>query len=144
MSDLGAQLNQLTPEQRQAIMMKAQQEANEQVMQEMMKRMTSTCFEKCAGTSVRQLSGCEIRPAAVFLGTRVNHLLCLPNALSFVPTQNPSEVREMRARRSPFDGAIRTLQAVRVFIEFDFISDLCHSLAKPLLALLARLSFDGG
>lgn len=54
MSDLGAQLSQLTPEQRQAIMMKAQQEANEQVMQEMMKRMTSACFEKCAGTSVRK------------------------------------------------------------------------------------------
>jgi Tim10/DDP family zinc finger len=54
MSDLGAQLSQLTPEQRQAIMMKAQQEANEQVMQEMMKRMTSACFERCAGTSVRQ------------------------------------------------------------------------------------------
>jgi Tim10/DDP family zinc finger len=56
MSDLGAQLNQLSPEQRHAIMMKAQQEANEQVMQEMMKRMTSACFERCAGTSVRQSS----------------------------------------------------------------------------------------
>jgi len=39
MADLGAQLNQLTPEQRQAIMMKAQQEANQQVMSEMMKHM---------------------------------------------------------------------------------------------------------
>jgi hypothetical protein len=55
MADLGAQLNQLTPEQRQAIMMKAQQEANQQVMQEMMKHMTAACFEKCAGTSVRRL-----------------------------------------------------------------------------------------
>jgi DNA-directed RNA polymerase specialized sigma24 family protein len=52
MSDLGSQLSQLTPEQRQAIMLKAQQEANNQVMGEMMQRMTSACFEKCAGTSV--------------------------------------------------------------------------------------------
>jgi hypothetical protein len=53
MADLGSQLNQLSPEQRQAIMMKAQQEANQQVMQEMMKHMTAACFDKCAGTSVR-------------------------------------------------------------------------------------------
>lgn len=52
MSDLGSQLAQLTPEQRQAIMMKAQQEANQQVMAEMMQKMASSCFEKCAGTSV--------------------------------------------------------------------------------------------
>lgn len=38
------------------IMMKAQQEANQQVMQEMMKHMTAACFDKCAGTSVRILS----------------------------------------------------------------------------------------
>lgn len=53
MADLGSQLSQLSPEQRQAIMMKAQQEANQQVMQEMMKHMVVTCFDKCAGTSVR-------------------------------------------------------------------------------------------
>lgn len=52
MSDLGSQLAQLTPEQRQAIMVKAQQEANQQVMSEMMQRMASACFDKCAGTSV--------------------------------------------------------------------------------------------
>lgn len=52
MSDLGAQLSQLSPEQRQAIMIKAQQEANQGVMQEMMKEMITTCFDKCAGTSV--------------------------------------------------------------------------------------------
>ena len=50
--DLGAQLSQLSPEQRQAIMIKAQQEANQSVMQEMMKEMITTCFDKCAGTSV--------------------------------------------------------------------------------------------
>ena len=53
MADLGQQLNQLSPEQRQAIMVKAQQEANQQVMQEMMKQMVSACYDKCAGTSVR-------------------------------------------------------------------------------------------
>ena len=56
MGDFGAQLNQLSPEQRQAIMMNAQQEANQQVMHEMVKQMTSACFEKCAGTSVRYLA----------------------------------------------------------------------------------------
>jgi hypothetical protein len=54
MADLGAQLGQLTPEQRQAIMVKAQQEANQTVMQEMMKRMVASCFDKCTGTSVRK------------------------------------------------------------------------------------------
>jgi DNA-directed RNA polymerase specialized sigma24 family protein len=52
MSDLGAQLNQLTPEQRQAVMMQAQQEANQSILQELMKEMVTTCFEKCSGTSV--------------------------------------------------------------------------------------------
>jgi hypothetical protein len=56
MADLGAQLSQLSPEQRQAIMIKAQQEANQSVMQEMMKEMITTCFDKCAGTSVRDPS----------------------------------------------------------------------------------------
>jgi hypothetical protein len=55
MSDIASQLAQLTPEQRQAIMIKAQEEANIGIMQEMMKQMVSTCFDKCAGTSVRGL-----------------------------------------------------------------------------------------
>ena len=53
MADLGAQLAQLSPEQRQAIMMQAQQEANQTVMQEMMKGMITSCFDTCAGSSVR-------------------------------------------------------------------------------------------
>lgn len=52
MDDLGAQLRQLSPEQRQAIMYQAQQEANQSVMQEMMKEMITKCFDSCAGTSV--------------------------------------------------------------------------------------------
>lgn len=44
----------LTPEQRQMIMAKAQQEANQQVMQQMMDMMNKTCFAKCVGTSVSQ------------------------------------------------------------------------------------------
>jgi hypothetical protein len=52
MADLGSQLSQLSPEQRQQIMMKAQQESNQAVMQEMMKKMVSACYDKCAGTSV--------------------------------------------------------------------------------------------
>jgi hypothetical protein len=53
MADIGAQLNSLSPEQRQAVMMQAQQEANQTIMQELMKEMVTTCFEKCSGTSVR-------------------------------------------------------------------------------------------
>jgi len=58
MGDLGAQLSQLTPEQRQAIMMKAQHEANQQVMEVMVKQMVAACFDKCAGTSVRVHMSC--------------------------------------------------------------------------------------
>lgn len=63
MENLGAELNKLTPEQRQAIMMQAQQEANQSVMQEMMKQMTLTCFQRCAGTSVSPFS----RPGNYFI-----------------------------------------------------------------------------
>lgn len=42
----------LTPEQRQMIMIKAQNEANQQVMQQMMDMMNKACFTKCVGTSV--------------------------------------------------------------------------------------------
>ena len=47
------QLSQLTPQQRQAVMMQAQQEANQKIMQDMLQRMVKTCFTKCTGTSVR-------------------------------------------------------------------------------------------
>jgi DNA-directed RNA polymerase specialized sigma24 family protein len=49
-------LAKLTPEQRQMIMAKAQQEANQQVMQEMMELMNKTCFDKCVGTTVSLLN----------------------------------------------------------------------------------------
>lgn len=47
------QINSLSPEQRQAVLFQAQQEANQRVMQDMVQRMVKTCFTKCAGTSVR-------------------------------------------------------------------------------------------
>ena len=109
MADLGSQLNQLTPEQRQAIMVKvstnervavarcrfdtyirfltpllllpqAQQEANQQVMQEMMKNMVSSCFEKCAGTSVRIVSSTRhvVRPGVVVVLSSHSHSLLFP------------------------------------------------------------------
>jgi hypothetical protein len=46
-------INKLSPEQRQAVMVQAQQEANGQIMREMMNKMAQACFQKCAGTSVR-------------------------------------------------------------------------------------------
>mmetsp|Transcript_21965 Transcript_21965/g.33392 ORF Transcript_21965/g.33392 Transcript_21965/m.33392 type:complete len:86 (-) Transcript_21965:210-467(-) len=52
-------IGQLTPQQRQAVMMKAQQEANQQVMQQMMTQMVKQCFDKCAGTSGDRLDSKE-------------------------------------------------------------------------------------
>jgi hypothetical protein len=49
-------LNKLTPEQRQAVMMQAQNEANSQIMRDMINNMAQACFRKCAGTSVRTTS----------------------------------------------------------------------------------------
>ena len=48
-----AAMDQLTPEQRQQVMVQAQNSANQQVMQQLMDTMTKTCFQRCAGTSVR-------------------------------------------------------------------------------------------
>lgn len=56
MADLNSQLSQLTPEQKQAVMMRAKQEADQQVFTEMMKRMVASCFEKCTDTSGDKLS----------------------------------------------------------------------------------------
>lgn len=47
-----AELNKLTPEQKQQVMMNAQMEANTTIMQRMMEIMTKQCFTKCAGSSV--------------------------------------------------------------------------------------------
>jgi hypothetical protein len=46
-------INNLSPQQRQAVMAQAQQEANAQIMREMVNKMATSCFNKCAGTSVR-------------------------------------------------------------------------------------------
>ena len=99
MGDLGAQLNQLTPEQKQAVLVQAQQEANQQVMTgkhgwvgvlrvilgppnltlveshtryttEMMKRMVAACYDKCTGTSVgRPMSGLGSCAVEIIMGT---------------------------------------------------------------------------
>lgn len=45
-------LSKLTPEQKQAVMVQAQQEANQKIMETMIKSMLTSCFNKCAGTSV--------------------------------------------------------------------------------------------
>ena len=57
--DLGSQIGKLTPQQRQAVLMRAQQEANTQIMQKMMEKMVAACYEKCAGTSVRDTETIE-------------------------------------------------------------------------------------
>jgi len=50
------ELSQLSPDQQRQVMLRAQMEANESVMRAMMDKMTKSCFEKCAGTSVSSLS----------------------------------------------------------------------------------------
>eukprot|EP00536_Pseudo-nitzschia_multiseries_P009217 jgi/Psemu1/257951/estExt_Genewise1Plus.C_2520065 len=54
-------LSQLTPEQQQAVLMRAQQEANQRIMSDMLQRMVKTCFTKCAGTSGDRLDSSEQR-----------------------------------------------------------------------------------
>jgi len=54
-------MSQLTPEQKQAVMVQAQNEANQQIMQQMMDSMIKSCFEKCAGTSGDKLDSSEQR-----------------------------------------------------------------------------------
>ena len=73
MADLASQINQLTPEQRQAVMMRAKQEADQQVLGEMMKRMTMACFDKCAGSSVR--CGAVFEGSSMLRRTPVSYFL---------------------------------------------------------------------
>ena len=44
---------QISPEKLQQVMAMSQQQANAQIMQDMVKRMFTACFETCATTSVR-------------------------------------------------------------------------------------------
>lgn len=52
-------INQLSPEQQQQVMMQAQTEANQRIMQSMMTNMTEHCFKLCAGTSGDRLDSRE-------------------------------------------------------------------------------------
>mmetsp|Transcript_23304 Transcript_23304/g.34802 ORF Transcript_23304/g.34802 Transcript_23304/m.34802 type:complete len:87 (+) Transcript_23304:182-442(+) len=52
-------LQNLTPDQKTAIMAQAQQQANQQIMTGMIESMTVSCFEKCAGTSGDRLDNKE-------------------------------------------------------------------------------------
>ena len=52
-------LSQLTPEQKQAVLMRAQQEANQKITQDMLASMTEECFKKCAGSSGSNLDNRE-------------------------------------------------------------------------------------
>lgn len=67
-------MDQLTPEQKQAVMMQAQNEGNQQIMQAMMDSMIKNCFEKCAGSSGDKLDsreqGCMAACQDRYLDTR--------------------------------------------------------------------------
>jgi Tim10/DDP family zinc finger len=82
MTDPAAALQSLSPEQKQAVIMQVQQQANQQVMQEMMKNMATTCFEACAGTSVRRMHV----SADGLLSVKVVKFLKLGVSMSEVPS----------------------------------------------------------
>ena len=44
-------INNLSPEQRNAVKMNMANQVNQQVTKDLMERMTKVCFEKCAGSS---------------------------------------------------------------------------------------------
>jgi cell shape-determining protein MreC len=54
-------LSQLTPDQKRQVMIQAQMEANQSLRQALMEKMTKSCFEKCAGTSVSFYIANELR-----------------------------------------------------------------------------------
>ena len=54
-----AALQNLTPEQKQAVMVQAQNQVNQQVMTSMVESMTLACFDKCAGVSGDRLDSKE-------------------------------------------------------------------------------------
>ena len=54
-----AALQNLTSEQKAAVMSQAQQHANQQIMNAMIESMTLSCFDKCAGTSGNRLDNKE-------------------------------------------------------------------------------------
>eukprot|EP00546_Thalassionema_frauenfeldii_P013642 CAMPEP_0178919370 /NCGR_PEP_ID=MMETSP0786-20121207/14397_1 /TAXON_ID=186022 /ORGANISM="Thalassionema frauenfeldii, Strain CCMP 1798" /LENGTH=84 /DNA_ID=CAMNT_0020593289 /DNA_START=41 /DNA_END=295 /DNA_ORIENTATION=- len=68
------QIQNLSPEQRQAVMVQAQQEANAQIMRDMVNKMATACFQKCAGTSGDRLDnreqGCMASCQDRYLDTR--------------------------------------------------------------------------
>lgn len=67
-------LQNLTPEQKQAVMAQAQQQANQQITQSMLESMALACFDKCAGTSGDRLDqreqGCLANCQDRFLDVR--------------------------------------------------------------------------
>mmetsp|Transcript_28155 Transcript_28155/g.32423 ORF Transcript_28155/g.32423 Transcript_28155/m.32423 type:complete len:87 (-) Transcript_28155:381-641(-) len=52
-------LQNLTPDQKQQIMAAAAQQAQQQIMGQMLEKMSEQCFKKCAGTSGDRLDNKE-------------------------------------------------------------------------------------
>ena len=51
---MAQQIKNLTPQQRQAVLMQAQNEANMKIRAELLNKIVASCYDKCAGTSVSQ------------------------------------------------------------------------------------------
>mmetsp|Transcript_35757 Transcript_35757/g.74400 ORF Transcript_35757/g.74400 Transcript_35757/m.74400 type:complete len:92 (+) Transcript_35757:101-376(+) len=60
MDGMAQQIKNLTPQQRQAVLMQAQNEANMKIRAELLNKMVAACYDKCAGTSGDQLDSREL------------------------------------------------------------------------------------
>jgi hypothetical protein len=88
---MDAALNNLTSEQKQQIMIKAQQEANTSIMQSMMEEMVESCFDRCAGTSVRTFCSKRLHSHEQVHGLHLVFLTyCTLNVVVFCFTSNLS------------------------------------------------------
>ncbi len=73
-------MDNLSPDQQRQIMLEAQMEANQSLRQALMEKMTKSCFEKCAGTSVSSilLQTNRVLRTSIIITRIESHLNALP------------------------------------------------------------------
>lgn len=57
---MAQQIQNLTPQQRQAVLLQAQNEANMKIRAELLNKVVAACYDKCAGTSGDKLDNREL------------------------------------------------------------------------------------
>mmetsp|Transcript_20150 Transcript_20150/g.43463 ORF Transcript_20150/g.43463 Transcript_20150/m.43463 type:complete len:92 (+) Transcript_20150:112-387(+) len=60
MDQMAQQIKSLTPQQRQAVLVQAQNEANMKIRADLLNKMVAACYDKCAGTSGDKLDSREL------------------------------------------------------------------------------------